>query len=152
MQQLQRPSVKLHDPRRASSSASITTRCYQTRLTTDPKQHALAEAPNARRPIGSQRPSKTPPPPSGMHATPHGRIPGNADVIHDNRGALGLQYLWRSTAGPGDLDSLGAAVIARLDEELHLLTLCQAAEALGDDAGLHSTGTVRRCTYCRVVV
>ena len=55
-------------------------------------------------------------------------------------------HLRRGTAGPGDLHSLGAAVIARLDEKLHLLALCQAAEALGDDASLHSASTVRRHT------
>ncbi len=47
-------------------------------------------------------------------------------------------HLGRGTTGPGDLHSLGAAVIARLDEELYLLALCQAAEALGDNAGLHT--------------
>ena len=56
-------------------------------------------------------------------------------------------HLRRGTAGPGDLNSLGAAVIARLDEKLYLLALCQAAEALGDDAGLHSASTIRRHTW-----
>ena len=47
-------------------------------------------------------------------------------------------YLRGCAAWPRDLDSLGAAVVAGLDVELHLLALSKAAEAVGDDARLRT--------------
>ena len=94
----------------------------------------------------SQRPSVRRPKTSGTRLPRIDTAPDTTSTYGD-RPASDFNYLWRGTAGPGDLDSLGAAVIARLDEELDLLALCQATEALSDDAGLHHSSTIRRYTY-----
>ena len=66
-------------------------------------------------------------------------VPGSSHYAskHGQAVGQGLANLWRGAGRAGDLDSLGAAVIARLHEKFYLLALRQAAEALGDDAGLH---------------
>ncbi len=50
------------------------------------------------------------------------------------------KYLRGCAAWASDLHGLGATVVTGLDVELHLLALSKAAEAVGDDARLHSTG------------
>ncbi len=46
--------------------------------------------------------------------------------------------LGRGAVGAGHVDGLGAAVVAGLDVELDVLTLAQAAVAVGLDAGLRT--------------
>ena len=51
-------------------------------------------------------------------------------------------HLRRGAVGAGHVDGLGAAVVAGLDVELDLLTLAQAAVAVGLDAGLRGCGQI----------
>jgi hypothetical protein len=47
-----------------------------------------------------------------------------------------ISHLGVGAAGARDLDGLGAAIIGLVHHELHLLALCQRAEAIGDNVGL----------------
>ncbi len=55
-------------------------------------------------------------------------------------------YLGRGAVGAGHVDGLGAAIVAGLDVELDVLTLAQAAVAVGLDAGLRTgAGGCQQC-------
>ena len=52
---------------------------------------------------------------------------------------LGGAHQGRGAARAGHIDGLGAAVVTALDIELDLLSLTQAAVAIGLDAGLQGS-------------